>query len=242
MLVDERRRVADMLANLSPAEFRRPSLCDGWTVHEVAAHLISFLRFGQAKLYLGIVLTAADFDRLNVRLTRWEARRSSQEIVERLRRGAASRVTIPRSGYDPVLADIVLHDLDVRIPLGIPRSTPEDRLWVTFNHLTGNPSPGFAMGSRLAGLRLTATDTGWDHGTGAPVRGRAEALVLAIAGRAVAFDELTGDGVPVLRRRLTAPPPKPGPLRRLAVPLNVLLSPPPRERRSRRAVAAAPRA
>ncbi|TCO62249.1 uncharacterized protein (TIGR03083 family) [Actinocrispum wychmicini] len=238
MIVDERRRVADVLADLTAEQFQRRSLCAKWTVHDVAAHLITYLRFGQAKLYIGIVATAADFDRINVWLTRREARRPSQEIVEVLRRRARSGVTIPRSGFDPVLADLLLHDLDIRVPLGIPRATPEERLWVAFHHLTARPSPGFTMGSRLTGLRVTATDTGWTHGDGAPVRGRAEALLLAIGGRAVAFDELAGDGVPLLRARVTTPPPKAGPLRRLTVPLGVLLNPAPPERRSREATPA----
>ncbi|MPZ79531.1 MAG: maleylpyruvate isomerase family mycothiol-dependent enzyme [Actinophytocola sp.] len=240
MIVDERRRMADLVSTLSADQLRTPSLCAGWTVHDVAAHLVTYLRFGQLKLYAGIVATAADFDRLNGYLTRREARRPTHEIVDRLRRRAGSRVTIPRSGYDPVLADIVLHDLDIRTPLAIPRDVPEDRLWVAFDHLTTKPSPGFAMGSRLAGLELRATDAGWSRGSGAPVHGPATSLLLAVGGRSVALADLTGDGVPLLRDRTTAPAPKPGPLRRLAGPLTVLLRPPPKDRRSRDAVPTVP--
>lgn len=240
MIVDERLRTAQLLGALTAEQFRQPSLCTEWTVQDVAAHLISYLRFCQPKLYLGIVTTAADFDRFNLWLTRREARRPSHEIVEVLRRRAGSRATVPRSGYDPVLADLMLHDLDVRVPLGIPRATPEERLWVAFHHLTGQPSPGFTMGARLAGLRLTATDTGWTAGSGAPVRGRAEALLLGVGGRVAALDELSGDGVPLLRKRLVDPGPPVGPLRRLAAPLGVLLHPPARDRRVRTSVAPTP--
>ena len=31
--------LAGLLADLSEREWRRPSLCDGWTVRDVAAHL-----------------------------------------------------------------------------------------------------------------------------------------------------------------------------------------------------------
>ncbi len=236
MLVDERRHLADLLSTLSADQLRAPSLCTEWTVHDVAAHVTSFLRFGQLKLYAGIAATAADFDRVNRYLTRRAARRSTEEIIAYLRRHASSRVTIPRSGYDPVLADIVLHDLDIRVPLGISRTPHEDRLWVAFHHLAKQPSPGFTMGSRLAGLRLHAPDTGWHHGDGALVEGPAESLLLAVGGRTVALNDLTGDGVPILRDRLTRTTPKPGPLRRLTAPLNVLRNPPPRDRRSRDAV------
>jgi uncharacterized protein (TIGR03083 family) len=233
MIVDERRSMADLLAGLTDDLFGRPSLCAGWTVHDVAAHVVSYLRFGQAKVYAGIVATAADFDRMNVLLTRWQARRSSHEIVDLLRRRAGSTVTMPRSGYGLVLADLMLHDLDIRLPLGISRSVPEERLWVAFDHLTGRPGLGFGVGNRLAGVRLVATDTGWARGAGASVHGRAEALLLAASGRRVAFDELDGDGVALLRQRVLSPPPKPGPLHRLAIPLRLLVNPVPGDRRTR---------
>ena len=228
--------MAGLLDGLDDDQLCRPSLCAGWTVHDVAAHLITYLRFGQAKIYLAVLATGADFDRWNIVLTRRAARAPTAEIIAALRSGAGSRTTIPRSGYDPVLTDLVLHDLDVRVPLGIGREPDEPRLRVAFRHLVDSPSPGYAMGSRLHGLRLVAPDTGWDHGTGALLRGPAEMLLLAMGGRSGALSALDGDGVPLLRRRLGDRPTR-GVLERCAAPLRVLLHPPPRERRSRAAVA-----
>lgn len=236
LIVAERERMADLLDGLTPEQLGEPSLCAGWTVHDVAAHLVTFLRFGQAKLYWGVLTTAGDIDRVNLALTRRIARRPSAEIADLLRRRARSRTTIPRSGYDPVLTDLVLHDLDVRLPLGIPRSAPEEPLRVALNHLAGRPALGFGVGARLAGLRLEATDTGWSHGSGPPVRGDAEALLLGISGRSVAFDDLDGDGVPLLRQRIASQP-RVGPARRTARALGVLVHPPPKARRSREALA-----
>lgn len=236
MIVDERLRAADLLGGLTADQLRRPSLCDGWTMHDIAAHLTTFLRLGQPKLYLGIAATAGDIDRVNGWLTRRAARLPSDLLVRRLRRDAGARTTIPRSGYDPVLTDLVLHDLDVRRPLGLRRDVPEERLWVAFHHLVVKPTPGFGMGRRLHGLRLEAVDTGWAVGQGAPLRGGAQDLLLAVAGRAVGLDGLTGDGVPTLRRRL-AQRRRPGPVRRLATVLAVLTDPAPPDRRSRLAVA-----
>ncbi|MEV6304197.1 maleylpyruvate isomerase family mycothiol-dependent enzyme [Actinoplanes sp. NPDC051861] len=235
-LVDERLRMAALLESLTADQLARPSLCTGWTVHDVAAHLVTYLRYGQVKIYLGILATGADFDRWNIMLTRRAARRPTAEIIARLRAGAAARTTIPRSGYDPVLTDIVLHDLDIRLALGIHRQLAPDRLRVAFRHLAERPSPGYSMGHRLDGLRVTATDTGWSHGAGALVTGPAEPLVLAMAGRRAALGALSGDGVPILRDRLAGQAPRPALRHRLAAPLRVLLSPPPRERRARAAV------
>jgi uncharacterized protein (TIGR03083 family) len=236
MIVAERLRMADVLEGLTGEQMRSPSLCSGWTVHDVAAHLISYLRFCQLKIYGGILVTAADFDRLNVLLTRYEARRPSGEIIDVLRRHAGSRITIPRSGYDPVLSDIMLHDLDIRYPLGMARNDDrQQQLWVACRHLATQPSPGFGIDSRLAGLRFKATDAGWVLGNGPAVRGTAEMLMLGMGGRDAAFAQLEGEGVPVLRQRVDAQA-KPSPIRRLARPLRVLLSPPPPARRSRGAL------
>jgi uncharacterized protein (TIGR03083 family) len=225
MVADERRRAADLLAGLTAEQLRQPSLCAGWSVHEVAAHLISYLRFGRTRLYLGMLRTAADLDRVNLRLASREARRPTPEIVGVLRARAGCPLTIPRSGHDPILTDLVIHDLDMRVPLGIPRDTPEQRLRLALDHLVTAPALGFGMGDRLRGLRLLATDTGWSHGTGAPVSGPAESVLLAIAGRTAGMDALAGDGVPLLRHRL-ANQPATSAGRRVAGALALLVRPP----------------
>jgi len=44
---DQRRRTADLLEQLSEGEWRHASLCPGWTVRDVAAHLtLQELRIG----------------------------------------------------------------------------------------------------------------------------------------------------------------------------------------------------
>jgi uncharacterized protein (TIGR03083 family) len=235
MLVAERLHVADLLSGLTVEQLRQPTLCAQWSVHDVAAHLVSYLRLGRPKLYLAIAATAADFDSFNKWLTRRIAARPTEVLVDQLRRWSTSRMSIPRSGYDPVLADIVLHDLDIRRPLGLSRAPHEDRLRVTFNHLTRRPSPGFAMHDRLRGLRFVATDTGWTSGDGPLVSGPAEDVLLAIAGRTAALDTVEGDGVAVLGERLRDTG-RAGPVRRLRLVVDVLVHPQPRERRSRAAV------
>jgi uncharacterized protein (TIGR03083 family) len=236
MVVAERRRMADLLSGLDAEQWRGPTLCTQWTVHDVAAHLVSLLHLGQLKLYAGVALTAGDLDRVNLGLTRWYARRSRAQLLAELRRRVGSRTTVPRAGFDPVLTDLLLHDLDVRLPLGLPRDPPVDRWWVAFHHLTTRPALGYGMGARLAGLRIETTDTGWHAGSGAMVRGDAQSVLLAVSGRDLAFPALSGAGVPLLRDRVTTPA-HPGPARRAARALTAVLRPPPPDRRSRTATA-----
>jgi len=230
LVVAERRHMADLLASLTQEQLTRQSLCDAWTVHEVAAHLASYLRFGQLKILACMLAYAGDFSPGNRKLARWYARRPSADIIALLRHNAAARTTVPRSGYDPVLADLVLHDLDIRIPLGIAREIPPDRLAVTFHHLATAPSPGYAVGGRLRDLRFETTDTGWMAGTGALVRGPAQAVVLAMSGRTPALADLAGDGVDVLRRRISQQWVQPVPERLKKMAATVLRPSPRRSR------------
>src|ERR1700720_3306023 len=108
MIVAERQHMADLLAGLSQEQLARQSLCDAWTVHEVGAHLVTYLRFGQLKIYLGRLAGAGNFAPGNERLGRMYARRSSADLAGCLRRCATARTTGPGSGYGPVLADVVL--------------------------------------------------------------------------------------------------------------------------------------
>jgi uncharacterized protein (TIGR03083 family) len=203
MIAAERRHMADLFARLTTEQLTRQSLCDAWTIHEVAAHLATYLRFGKLKIVGCMLAYAGDFAPGNQKLARWYARRPTADLIELLRRNAESRTTPPRSGYDPMLADLILHDLDVRIPLGISRQIPEDRLAVTFNLLGTVPSPGFAVGARLRDLRFETTDTRWATGAGAVVRGPAEAVVMAMSGRTATWADLTGEGAELLRNRIS---------------------------------------
>jgi uncharacterized protein (TIGR03083 family) len=203
MIVTERRHMADLFAGLTEDQLAERSLCDAWTMHDVAAHLATYLRFGQVKILACMVAYAGDFAPGNQKLARWYARRSTADLIEMLRRNAGSRSTPPRSGYDPVLADLVLHDLDVRIPLGIPRRIPEEHLAVTFHHLATVPSPGYAVGTRLRELRFETTDTGWTTGEGPVVRGDAQSVVMAMSGRTVGLSDVAGEGAELLRERIS---------------------------------------
>jgi uncharacterized protein (TIGR03083 family) len=201
MIVAERRHMADLFDGLTEEQLSQQSLCDAWTMHDIAAHLATYLRCGKVKIIACVIAGAGDFGPGNQKLAQWYARHSTADLVESIRRNAGSRTTTPRSGYDPVLTDLVLHDLDVRIPLGITRDIPQDRLAVAFYHLATAPSPGYPFGTRLRELRFETTDTGWTIGTGRVVRGPAQAVVMAMSGRTSAWADLAGDGVELLRHR-----------------------------------------
>lgn len=200
MIAQERHAAADMLADLSAEQLRTQSLCTNWTVQDVAAHLIVPLEVSMAKFALAMI-TSRGFDRANAKLARQHGERPISEIIAVLRRKADHRFTPPGGGPEMPLTDLLVHGLDIRRPLGIPRAIPEDRIRISLTSLTEGGNQ-VAPAGRLDGLRLHATDIDWLYGQGAPVTGAADALTLAIAGRREALDELHGDGVGILRQRL----------------------------------------
>lgn len=210
MIARERHAAADMLVDLSAEQLRTQSLCTDWTVQDVAGHLIVPLEVSMVRFALAMI-SSRGFDRANAKLARQQGERPISEIIAVLRRKADHRFTPPGGGPEMPLTDLLVHGMDIRRPLGIARAIPEDRTRVALTSLTeGGNRVGPA--GRLDGLRLQATDIDWSHGQGAPVTGASDALILAIAARPAALDELHGDGVAILRERLTtgdtgSPPP-----------------------------------
>lgn len=91
---------------------------------------------------------------------------------------------------------------DIRMPLGIPHQ-PDPRLVArVIEFLTGPTQLGFFPRRRLRGIALRDEDTGRFWGDGDVISGPGLAVMLAVCGRAVAFDEVTGPGVRVLQTRL----------------------------------------
>ena len=78
-------------------------------------------------------------------------------------------------------------------PLGITRQLPATHL-VPVADFVKNDVHIFGAKKRIAGLRLRATDMDWSHGNGPEVRGPGEALVMLMAGRLVALEDLSGEG------------------------------------------------
>src|SRR5262245_31231050 len=117
MIANERRALADVFDKLTPEQLRTPSLCDGWTVHDVAAHLIMPLETGIPSIALAILTARGDFDKANLKLTRKYAARPISDLVDSLRRNAGHRFTPPGAGPEAPLTDLLIHGQDIRRPL-----------------------------------------------------------------------------------------------------------------------------
>jgi uncharacterized protein (TIGR03083 family) len=208
MVADERRELAGLFDELTDYQARTPSLCRGWAVHDIAAHLVMVLEVGIPQFMRTLVRARGNFDRANERLTERWAARSLPELSAALRSRADSRFTPPGVGPEGPLTDLLVHSMDVCEPLGIPREIRPDRAVVAldflagFSPVPGQPGPILVPRHLLDGLRLHASDLEWSRGTGRPVTGRARDLLLAMTGRPAGAQQLSGAGAPVLVSRL----------------------------------------
>jgi uncharacterized protein (TIGR03083 family) len=194
----ERRELADLLDGLSDQQWDTPSLCAGWRVREVVAHLtLAHMRPGRAALEAA--LARGSFDEM-VRATavRRAAAAPRSTLVADLRAMVGSRRRAPLVTPLEPLVDVLVHGQDVALPLGLPRSMPVEaataaatRVWTT-----GWPlSRAFHVRRRLSGLRLVADDVDWAVGDGVRVEAPVEALLLVLTGRSSAVRErLSGPG------------------------------------------------
>lgn len=204
LIADERRRVARLVEGLSREQLATQSLCAGWTVHDVAAHLLMPLVTPMAKVVLVMLRSGFDFDRANRRLTAAVARRSVQEIADGLRERAEHPFKPPRMTHAAPFCDLLVHQQDIRRPLGLAPELVPERLALGLSIIAGSTERSSMLVPKgcLSGLRLEATDLDWVRGEGHVVRGRGEVLLLALAGRAAVLPELAGDGADLLRSRL----------------------------------------
>jgi uncharacterized protein (TIGR03083 family) len=199
---DERADFATFLATMSPQQWDAPTLCAGWRVRDVVAHMISYDELSARRLVARFAQGWFLPDRVNaVGLAEYNMR-SPEELVALLKEHVEPRGLPAAFGGMVALVDGVIHQQDIRRPLGMPRDIPAERLLPALRGALSSPViRGFW---RVRGVRLVATDLDWSTGAGPEVQGRAEALLMTIAGRRGVVGELSGPGQPKLADRVEA--------------------------------------
>jgi len=201
VIASERRSLADLLEHLTPEQWETPSLCAGWRVRDVAAHIAMVPTApGLLEMARGAVRSHGNFHRLNHDLAVRHARRPTADIVAELRDDADSRRLPSVTSVTNLGFDILVHGQDIAIPLGVTRPMPTDAAIAGAARVWAMGWPFWAR-RRLRGFRLTATNANWAAGAGAEIEGPIDALLLLLTGRPVALARLAGEGVLALRER-----------------------------------------
>lgn len=202
MAVRERGELLALLRTPTDEEWQARSLCARWSVRQVAVHVVSYDE-------LSLLATAGTFLRGGLRpgrvnevaLRRYDGL-STSDVVDLVARTQRPRGLTAGFGGGVALTDGTIHHQDIRRALGLHRTIPRDQLAAVLDFsLT---APTLPSRNNRKGLRLVATDIDWTSGDGPELVGPGEALLMAVAGRPSALADLTGDGVEVLRGRLSS--------------------------------------
>ena len=204
----QRRSTADVLDSLTPGEWDHPSLCPGWTVRDVAAHLtMQQLTLGQA--LRGALRHPGTMNRVIRETSRARARLPTDQLVWEIRSMIGSRRH--NVGVTPMetLVDIVVHGQDIAVPLRHDLPVPPrtalataDRVWSYRATRVGRLKAKVFADLDPRGLQFVATDADWSVGDGAEVRGPLLSLVLVLTGRPAGLAKLAGPGASLLSRQL----------------------------------------
>ena len=195
-----RQELADDLSTIDEDAWRRPSLCQGWDVEHVVAHLTAAASVGPAAWARSIVLAGFRPSVHNERRLREHLGSTPSETLSQYRE-VISWTVAPSKDLPAYLGEVLVHSEDIRHPLGLPSSHDVAAATVVAEfYATRN----FTVRSKAvaSGLSLRAQDGPFQAGQGPEVAGPTLALVMTMAGRPSHLDQLSGPGVPQLIERL----------------------------------------
>ena len=191
----ERRALADALDGLSDEQWQQESLCPGWTVKDVAAHVISNPQLhwrhmpGMLARNVGRGYNAMVFRETK----RWSAPRTPADVLAEFETYAGSTRHVPLTTTVEPLLDVLVHTQDILRPLGLRHEMPPEAAAVAADRARLHAS---YIGWRAAkSLRLVATDIDWVRGKGPTLEGPMQELLMVSTGRAPDPSLVSGDGL-----------------------------------------------
>lgn len=180
--VDEQRaELADLIEGLDARQWATPSLCDGWRVGDVAAHL-THSHMPAGRVIVEAVKSGFRFDPMIRRLA-IEDTRSPREIATALRAMVGSRKKVLGTSVEQPLIEVLTHGQDMAVPLGIDLPMPTGAAVAAAIRLAGMKFPMNGL-AQLDGVRLVATDADFAAGEGQEVSAPIRDIVMILAGRA----------------------------------------------------------
>jgi uncharacterized protein (TIGR03083 family) len=192
MVAREYIALADLLADLSEPSWDTASLCEGWRIREVVAHMTMAARYSPEQFYAELRDCDNDFGRLSDTIAARDAALPTSTLVADLRSDTMQQWTPPGGEIHGALNHVVVHGLDITIALGLPRRAPDATIRTVLDDLTEG-GIGARFGTDLGEHTLTATDLDWTYGTGSALRGEAADLVAHLCGRSLPAGRLQRD-------------------------------------------------
>lgn len=198
----QRLGLADLLDTLTDAEWETRSLCAGWRVRDVAAHL-ALAQTRPWRATADLVRARGRFDVMIRDSARRHATAPTAELTAQIRSMAGSRRKAPGVSHLEPLVDVLVHGQDIAVPLGRARVMPIEAAAAAASRVAAMPWPlstAFHVRARLRGIKLEADDIDWSAGEGLLVRGPVQSLLLLLTGRPAPAGTLAGPGAEMLAR------------------------------------------
>lgn len=185
----ERAALVDDLRLLDEDQWDRPSLCAGWTVHDVVAHLVHGAQLGQWQAVVGFARAGWDLNRQNSAGVERYRGTTALETLQRLAE-VASKEVAPLAPLDSRLVEVVVHGEDIRRPLGLSHRYADEAVVRALRLQARTSRARGGARELLSSVRVTATDADVSLGDGPEVRGPMVSLLLALCGRKAAHADL----------------------------------------------------
>jgi uncharacterized protein (TIGR03083 family) len=173
--------LADLLAGGPDPTWDAPSLCAGWQVRHVVAHVTMPARMTPAQFGAEMAAAGGDFGVLSDTVAARDGSLPAADQLAALRSPVLHAWQPPGGGAVGALTHAVVHSLDVTVALGRPPVAPQEAVVAVLDQLTA--ASGAWFGVDLTGVRLEADDAGWSWGSGDVVRADAGALLAMLGGR-----------------------------------------------------------
>ena len=195
--VEQRRVLRGMLRSLTPEQWRHDSLCTGWTVQDVAAHVISSPQLQQGRLVLETLRARGDVGAVSFA----DARRRSARGADRVLADFDTYLEDPGHFFaarrDDLLLDVVVHTQDIARPLGIGHRPPPEASALAARRAVAHRRL-FGTAGLLRRVRLVADDVDWTAGAGKTIEGPVLELLMLCTGRVPDASLLSGAGLELI--------------------------------------------
>ena len=192
MIAAQRAELAEVLAGLPGPSWDEPTLCAGWRIREVVAHITMPFRYSRGRFALELAKSRGRINEMADRAARRDAAAMSPaELAGAVSSNAGHPWKPPGGGFTGALAHDLIHGLDITVPLGLAKPIPEERLRLVLPGSPADRSVRF-FGVDLDGIELRAQDMDWTLGSGTPLTGAAADLLLVLCGRTLPAGRLAG--------------------------------------------------
>jgi uncharacterized protein (TIGR03083 family) len=191
MISAERRAFGAVLSSLPEPDWNAPSLCEGWRVREVVAHMTMPFRYPAPRFLAELARSRGKFARMSDRVARRDAQAPIGTLLAGWLTNVDNRWKPPGGGLKGALTHDVVHGLDITIALGMHHPVSEAALRVVLDNAT-SPLNLKHFGTDLTGTRLEADDLDWAFGEGEPLRGAARHLLMVLMDRRLPAGVLSG--------------------------------------------------